>query len=194
MEHLDLPSQSIPFELLNGVGAGANRQICDQLPLDFLSVLRRHALFGMDHRQGQRGIALLLSDRQQDANLAISDLQDGFIGIAAAVSDVYPMRSFDGDLVHLVGDRVISIPSQTVNASPNHEMRSSFSSRAEQLIDVVFAITDMNALSRIAKQLRGLPDIVQRPNALLLLDRNAGRIDLLLKCGGPLDFFSGSTI
>ncbi|MGY4353461.1 hypothetical protein ACVWXM_009978 [Bradyrhizobium sp. GM7.3] len=39
MERLDLASQSIPFELLNGVGAGANRQICDQLPLDFLSIL-----------------------------------------------------------------------------------------------------------------------------------------------------------
>ncbi|MGY3078063.1 hypothetical protein ACVWZZ_004471 [Bradyrhizobium sp. LM6.10] len=71
------------------------------------------------------------------------------------------MPSFDGDLVHFVGDRVISIPSQTANASPNHEMRSSFSSRAEQLIDVALAITDMNASSRIAKQLRGLPDIVQ---------------------------------
>lgn len=39
------------------------------VPLDLLSVLRPNALFGMDHRQRQRGIALLLSDRRQDAIL-----------------------------------------------------------------------------------------------------------------------------
>lgn len=192
MEHLDLPSQSIPFELLNGVGAGANRQICDQLPLDFLSILRRQAFFGMDHRQGQRGIAILLSDRRQDAKFAISDLEDGFIGIALVVSDIDAMQSFDGNLVHFVGDRVISIPGQTVNASPNHEMRSSFPGRAEQLIDVALAITELGASSRIAQQLYGLTDIVQPPNALLLLDGNARRIDLLLKRGSPLEFLPGS--
>ncbi|WP_204524494.1 hypothetical protein, partial [Bradyrhizobium sp. SUTN9-2] len=38
VEHLDPPSQSIPFELLNGVGAGTNRQVGDQLPIDLLPV------------------------------------------------------------------------------------------------------------------------------------------------------------
>ena len=108
--------------------------------------------------------------------------------IAVVVSDVNAMPSFDGDFVHFVSDRVISIPSQTINASPDHEMRSSFSSRAKQLIDVTLAITDMDASSRIAQQLRGLPDIVQPPNALLLLDGNSGRINLLLERGGPLEF------
>ncbi|MET4754419.1 hypothetical protein [Bradyrhizobium sp. RT11b] len=65
------------------------------------------------------------------------------------------MPSFDGDFVHFVSDRVISIPGQTTNASPDHEMRSSFSSRVEQLIDIALAITDMGASSRIAQQLRG---------------------------------------
>ncbi|MDH2356547.1 hypothetical protein QCM80_38885 [Bradyrhizobium sp. SSUT112] len=131
-------------------------------------------------------MALLFSDRRQDANLAISDLEDGFIRISVVVSDVDAMPSFDGDFVHFVSDRVISIPSQTINASPDHEMRSSFSSRAEQLIDIALAITDVDASSRIAQQLRGLPDIVQPANALLLLDGNARRINLLER-GGPLD-------
>ncbi|OSI79321.1 hypothetical protein BSZ22_01930 [Bradyrhizobium canariense] len=64
-------------------------------------------------------------------------------------------------------------------------MRSGFSSRAGQLIDFALAITDMDASSRIAQQLRGLTDIVQPPNALLLLDGNTRRIDLL-KRFGPL--------
>ena len=46
VEHLDLPSQSIPSELFDGVRAGADGQIGDQLPFDLLSVLRRPALLG----------------------------------------------------------------------------------------------------------------------------------------------------
>ncbi|MET4236487.1 hypothetical protein ACVWXN_005936 [Bradyrhizobium sp. i1.4.4] len=124
VEHLHLPSQSIPFELLNGVGAGTDRQVGDQLPIDLLSVFRRPALFGMDHRQGQSGIALLLSDRWQDTYLAIPDLKNGLVGIAGGVSDFDAMEPFDGDLVHFVGDRVIPVPSQAVDAGPDQEMSS----------------------------------------------------------------------
>jgi hypothetical protein len=106
LEHLDLPSQSIPFELLDGVSAGADRQIGDQLLFDFLPVLWRTTVFGVDHRQGQRGVAFLLSDRRQDANLAIPDLENGFVRIAVAVSNVDAMQRFGRDLCHLVGDRV----------------------------------------------------------------------------------------
>lgn len=70
----------------------------------------------MDHRQGQSGIALLLSDRRQDANLAIPDLKNGLVGIAVAVSDLDAMEPFDGDLVHFVRDRVIPVSSQAVDA------------------------------------------------------------------------------
>src|ERR1700731_5448321 len=78
VEHLDLPSQSIPFELLNGVRAGTDRQIGDQLPIDLLSVRRRAALLGIDHRQSQRGIALLLPDRRLDAKPSIPEPQKWF--------------------------------------------------------------------------------------------------------------------
>lgn len=70
-------------------------------------------------------------------------------------------------------------------------MRSSFASRAEQLIDVALAITDMDASFRIAQQLCGLPDIIQPSDALLLLDGNARRVDLLFKRGSPLEFLPG---
>jgi hypothetical protein len=58
------------------------------------------ALRGRDHRQGQSGIAFLLSDRRQDASLAIPDFNNGLVGIAAAVSVLDAMDPFDGDLVH----------------------------------------------------------------------------------------------
>ncbi len=91
VEDLNLPSQVIPFELLDGLCTGADRKIGDQLPLDLLPVSWRRPLFGMNHRQGQRGIALLLSNRRQDPNLAIPDLENSLIGIAVVVSDVDAM-------------------------------------------------------------------------------------------------------
>ena len=77
MEYLDFPSQGIPFELLDGILAGLNGQISDQFPLDFLSAFRSAALLGMDHRQSQRRISLLFSDRRLDSYLAESDFKNG---------------------------------------------------------------------------------------------------------------------
>ena len=107
-----------------------------------------------------RGIALLLADRRQDTNLAIPDLENGFVGIAVVVPDLDAMQPFDGNLVHLVGDRVISISRQAVDAGPDHEVRSGFPSRTEQLVDVALAIGDVNTSPRLAEQLRRLLDVL----------------------------------
>ncbi|XIA68082.1 hypothetical protein ACFIOY_18325 [Bradyrhizobium sp. TZ2] len=88
----------------------------------------------MDHRQGQSGIALLLSDRRQDANLAITDLKNGLVRIAVAVSDFDAMEPIDSDLVHFVGDRVIPVSSQAVDSGPDQEMSSYLLCCAEKLV------------------------------------------------------------
>ncbi|MCK1641351.1 hypothetical protein IVA95_28225 [Bradyrhizobium sp. 157] len=97
----------------------------------FLLFFRRPTLSGMDHCQGRSGIAILLSDRRQDAYLAIPDLKNGLVGIAVAVSDFDAMEPFGGDLVHFVDDRVIPVFSQAVDAGPDQEMSS-----AEKLVDI----------------------------------------------------------
>ena len=63
--------------------------------------------------------------------------------------------------------------------------------RAEKLVDVALAITDVNASPWVTEKLRGLLDIFQPPDALFLLDGNARRIDLLLERGGPFEFLPG---
>src|SRR5262245_7228654 len=65
------------------------------------------------------GYRFLFADRRQDANLAISDLKNRFVGIAIAVSDFDAMQSLDGDLIHFVGNRVISVPRQAVDTGPD---------------------------------------------------------------------------
>src|SRR5215470_19652471 len=105
------------------------------------------------------------------------------------VSNVDAMQAFDRDLFHFVGDRVIAISSQAVDAGPDQEMRSGFLGRAEKLVDIALAIADVDASSRVTEKLRGLLDILQPPDAFLLLDWNARRIDLLLERGGPFELF-----
>jgi hypothetical protein len=97
------------------------------------------------------------------------------------------MQPFDRDLLHFVCDRVIPVSSQAVDAGPDQEMRSGFLRRAEKLVNVALAITDMDASSRITEKLRGLLDIFQPPDAFLLLDGNARRITVVAsrKCCDP---------
>src|SRR5258708_6787952 len=94
----------------------------------------------MDHRQRQHGIKLLLSDRRQDAKLTIPELENSFVWITVIVPDLDAMDPLNGDLFHRVGDRALSVACQPVIAGPDHEMRSGFARRAEQLVDVALAI------------------------------------------------------
>jgi hypothetical protein len=63
--------------------------------------------------------------------MQIPDLKNGFVRIAMVVSNVDAMQAFDRDLFHFVGDRVIAISGQAVDAGPDQEMRSGFLGRAE---------------------------------------------------------------
>ena len=62
---------------------------------------------------------------------------------------------------------------------------------AEQLEDVALAVADVDAPGRVAQQLRGLPEVLQPADALLLLDRDAGGVDLPLQGVGPLELLAG---
>ncbi len=62
---------------------------------------------------------------------------------------------------------------------------------AEKLVDVTFAITNMDASSRMTQELCRLLEIFQPPDAFLFLDGNPGRIDLLFKRCRPLEFLPG---
>jgi hypothetical protein len=69
------------------------------------------------------------------------------------------VQPFDGDLFHFVGDRVIPVSSQSIDARPDQKMRSSFPRRAEQLVEVALAVADVEASPWVAQQRRGLLDV-----------------------------------
>src|SRR5258708_4166288 len=67
---------------------GVNRQIGDQLPVNPCPIGRLFALLGMEHGQGERRITLLLSDRRQDVNAAVSDLDSCRADMALAFANL----------------------------------------------------------------------------------------------------------
>src|SRR3984893_10824728 len=142
----------------------------------------------MDHRQGQCGISLVLSDRRQDSDPAIFDFENSLDRIAIIVPDFDPVQTVDHDLIHFIGDSMISISGQAIDAGSHEEMCTSVLSRAKEFIDVALAITDMDAPPRIIEKVGGLFQIFQPPNAFFLLDGNARLIDLSFEGGGSFEF------
>lgn len=141
----------------------------------------------MQHRQGERGITLLLSDRRQDADAAVFDLDSHGLGSALAVAKLHRMQPADLHLVRFVGDRMLAVSRQPIDAASDKEMSAEFMGGAEELVDVALAIADMDASGGVAKQRHGLAHVLQPAEALLLFDGNPRRIDLLFKSGCPLE-------
>ena len=77
------------------------------------------------------------------------------------------MEPFDGDLVHFVGDRVIPVSSQAIDAGPDQEISYDLLCCAEKLVNVTLAITNMDASSRMIQQQRRLLEIFQPPERLV---------------------------
>ena len=121
-----------------------------------IAVGRGTAFLGMDHRQVQRRIPLLLSNRREHTYLTVSNLEDGFLWIAAFVPDLDAMQALDHGFCHLIGDRVIPIAGETVDARADHEMGSSILGGAEEFVDVALTVADMDALCWLIHHRRGL--------------------------------------
>ena len=66
--------------------------------------------------------------------------ENSFVLIAVVVSNFNTMQPLDRDLIHLVGDRVIAVSGQTIDAGPDQKVGSNLLCRAEKLVDVALAI------------------------------------------------------
>ena len=56
------------------------------------------------------------------------------------------------DIAHFSGDRVVACSREAVDASPDQEVRAEIVCKAEQLVDVTFAVANMNTAFRCCKQ------------------------------------------
>jgi hypothetical protein len=154
VEHLDLPSQGIPSQLLNRLDPRPDWEVGDQLPADPLSVLRRASFLSVDHGQGEGRMSPLFPNRRQDAEPAPPKLENRLVRIAFPAADLDSVQPLDSHRRHLGRDSVTTVSGQAVVAGPDHEMRSDLLRKAEQLVDVAFSVTNVNTACRITQKLR----------------------------------------
>jgi len=114
-------------------------------------------------------------------NPAILELENSLRQVAVVVSDLDAMKTFGLNLVHFIGDRVISVSSQAIDAGPHQEVSPNLLGQAEKLVDVAFAIANMNAPRRVREQFSGLLQIVQPADTFFLFYRNPRRIEFLFE-------------
>src|SRR5205085_4760089 len=160
---------NVPAELFDGGVVGVNRQIGDQLPVNPCPIGWLFTLLGMEHGQGEGRIALLLSDRRQDVNAAVSDFDSCHADMALGVANLNTVLPGDLHVLHLIGNRMVSILRQPVDTASDQKMSAQLLCYAEELVNVALPIADMDAPRRFAEQRRRLTHVFQPADALLLL-------------------------
>src|ERR1700732_2863386 len=98
------------------------------------------------------------------------------------------MDAFARRFLHEFLYQVRPILGTPIHAGPKQKMSARLLSRPEQLEDVRLAIANVDAALGYAQKLSGLLEILQPPNAFLLLYWNSCRIDVLLESVGSLEF------
>ncbi|MER9094744.1 hypothetical protein NKI34_27405 [Mesorhizobium sp. M0700] len=161
-------------------------QIGDQFPVDPWPMLWFLTLLGVQHREVERGIALLLpiGGRTWMRRYLISTATVSGLPLASRTSTSCSLlisSSFISATIVL-----LAVTRRAIDASPHQEMDAEFMGRAEKLVDVALAIADVDASRGIAEQRDRLAHILQ-PAEALLLDGHPHRIDLLFERGGSLE-------
>jgi hypothetical protein len=83
----------------------------------------------------------------------LPSLQHRFLAVLAYVALA---QTVDHDLIHFIGDSMISISDQAIDAGSHEEMGTSVLSRAKEFIDVALAITDMIWMHRLGSSRRSV--------------------------------------
>ena len=177
-------------KFFNRLGTRVDRQIRDQLPVDLVTIAGLPSLGRVKHSKFQRWKAALFIQRRQDADAPVFELQERGAWLAFAVLDFYSMKPFALDLGHFSSNGVITVAGQAIHASADQKVSPLRLCRAEQLIDIRPAISNMNASSRIAQQVRGLAQILDPADAFFLIDWHARGIDMALQLLRPLELLA----
>lgn len=109
VKHLDLPAHGVPIEFLDSVFIRADGQVGNEFPVYWLPAFRRIAFLRMDHRQVQRGVALLLANRRQDVNAAVSEFKNRLADAALAVAGLDAVQPLDA--TSSIASEIVWLPS-----------------------------------------------------------------------------------
>ena len=119
MEHLDFPSQGVPFELFDRILDRSDGQIGDQLPVNLLSVLGFAALMaraGLSARAADIVSAFLSAAGVEVLRYLISS--SAIVGVAIGILHFDAVPTSDLCLCHVGGDRMVAVACQAIDAGP----------------------------------------------------------------------------
>jgi len=101
------------------------------------------------------------------------------------------MNCLDGLWSHLVGNRMISVSGEAVDAGSHQKMRSCLLCGAEQLVDVALAVSARDTALRLSEEGRGLPQVLPPAEAFLFFDGPSGGVNALLQRVTACELLSG---
>src|SRR5215467_7941247 len=135
----------------------------------------------MDDREHEFRVLLVFADRRKNSDATIPDFKNGFRSSTFFIAQLDAMKPLDAQLVHFIGNRMFPISCKAIHAGAHQEICVRCLRCAEELINVTLAVTNVNAPLWGVQKRRGLLQVVQPPNALLLLNRYSRWIDFLLE-------------
>src|SRR4051812_30457017 len=106
----------------------------------------------MDHRQVEGEIALLLGDRRQDVYSLVPEAERGFADRAVLRRDLDAVLPRNRNTGHYAGDCAAPITGQPVDTRAHQEMGACLARGAEELIDVILPVADIDAAPRVTEQ------------------------------------------
>ncbi|WP_244562510.1 hypothetical protein [Ensifer aridi] len=183
MKDLNLLAHRIPSDFFDCLFAAIDLKVGQQLPLDALAAGRRIGLDRVNDGKIQCRISLLLADGRQHPDPFEADIQIDFgdlIGIGANFDEM-PADSFN--IAHFSRYCVIPVAGQAVDDRAHDEVRAELLGQAVELVDITFAVADMNASVWLTEKVDGLTQILKPTDAFLGFDRNTCRIDLAFELG-----------
>ena len=84
-------------------------------------------------------------------DVPIFDIKDGRKSVAVLVAKLHTMSSLDRGFFHLIGDRMAAVSGEAIDAGPDEEMGSQLVRDREELVDIAFAVANVDAPARILK-------------------------------------------
>lgn len=125
----------------------------------------------MDHRENLGFVIGALGFGRQNFQTMVLDIEQSQNCGPLIVFALNPVVSLHVNSIHDLGNQLLPVLSQTINACPHKKMCPGRPSCAEKLEDVAFTIPNMNAPAGVVEKIGGLLEILKPAQALLFRNR-----------------------
>jgi hypothetical protein len=94
-------------------------------------------------------------------------------------------------LTHQTGGPRGTVTREPVGTRPDQEVGPGIPREAEEIVDVVLAVADVDAAGWITEQFHSPPHVDQLADTFLVISRDPRRVDVFLEGTGSLELLAG---